>query len=76
MEFSWSKYLVLRAGYMYEESIFDNAEKLTASTGFAAGASIEVPFKKDSDGGFSIDYAYQASNPFSGSHSIGVRVHL
>lgn len=76
MEFKWSKYLVLRAGYVYENGLLDDAVRMTALTGFSAGVSIGAPFKKGEEGGFSIDYAYQSSNPFAGSHSIGVRLHL
>ena len=76
LEFKWSKYLVLRAGYVYENDIMNDALRMTALTGFSAGASIGMPFKKGEEGGFSIDYAYQSSNPFAGSHSIGVRIHL
>lgn len=76
LELKWSKYLVLRAGYVYENDMFDETLRMNVLTGFAGGVSIEVPFKKGEEGGFSVDYAYQSSNPFAGSHSIGVRIHL
>ena len=74
--FKWGQFLELRVGYGYEEGIMDDALRTTASTGFAGGISIGAPFKKGEEAGFSIDYAYQTSNPFAGSHSIGVRIHL
>ncbi len=76
MEFKWSKFLVLRAGYTYEQGIFDDVQRMNALSGFAAGISIGAPFKKGDEAGFSIDYAFQTSNPFAGTHSIGVRLHL
>jgi len=76
MEFKWSDYLVLRGGYTYEKGLLNVAERMNVLTGFAAGISIGAPFKKGDEAGFSIDYAYQTSNPFAGTHSIGVRLHL
>ncbi len=76
IHFKWGQFLELRAGYGYENGILDDQTRATASTGFAAGLSIGAPFKKGKEGGFSIDYAYQSSNPFAGSHSVGIRVHL
>lgn len=76
LEFKWSDYLVLRGGYTYENGILDDTQRMNALTGFAAGISIGSPFKKGDEAGFSIDYAFQTSNPFAGSHSIGIRLHL
>jgi hypothetical protein len=42
-------------------------------SGFAAGVTIEVPTKKDSTGKFGFDYAYLATNPFSGTHQFSIR---
>ena len=78
LRYSFSKYLVLRLGYVIENGIWDEAERMSANTGLAAGVSVQVPFnrKKKDSGGFSIDYAYQDTNPFAGTHSIGVRIYL
>lgn len=76
MEFKWSQFLVLRVGYTYENGILDNTLRMNALSGFAAGISIGAPFKKGDEAGFSIDYAFQTTNPFAGTHSIGVRLHL
>lgn len=75
LRFSFSKILVLRAGYVFENDIFNDELRMNAHTGLTAGASIEVPINKEG-GGISVDYAYQASNPYSGTHSIGIRLHL
>jgi hypothetical protein len=75
LRFGFGQILVLRAAYVFEKGIFDDAERMSAYTGLKAGVSLEVPINKEG-GGISIDYAYQSSNPFSGSHSIGIRIHL
>jgi hypothetical protein len=75
-EVNLMKYLILRASYVYEEGIISSTDRTSALTGFAGGASLEIPFKKGEEAGFSIDYAYQSSNPFAGCHSVGVRIHL
>ncbi len=76
LHFKWGQYLELRAGYGYENGIWNDEERITALTGFSGGLSIGAPFKKGKKAGFSIDYAYQTSNPFEGCHSVGVRIHL
>lgn len=75
LEYKWSKYLMLRAGYTYENGLVTDVDRTTALTGPAAGVSILVPINKDG-GDISIDYSYQTSNPFAGTHSIGARINL
>lgn len=74
VQYAWSKYLMLRAGYVYENGILDDT-RTTALTGPTAGLSLLVPINKEG-GSISLDYAYQFSNPFQGSHSIGVSINL
>jgi hypothetical protein len=74
LQYAWSKYFVVRAGYVYEEGIFD-ANRTTVYTGPTAGMSLLVPINKEG-GNIALDYAYQFSNPFQGSHSIGVSIDL
>ncbi|MDD3875691.1 MAG: PorV/PorQ family protein [Bacteroidales bacterium] len=76
LEYGLKNYLMLRAGYMYENGITKIAERTTALTGPTAGLSIQIPLKKESTSNFSIDYSYRTSDPFLGSHSLGVRVDL
>jgi len=76
LEYGFKNYLMVRAGYNYEEGITKTTERTTALTGPAAGLSIQVPLKKESKSIFAIDYSYRMSNPFQGSHSIGLRVDL
>jgi hypothetical protein len=67
--------LMLRGGLYTEKGIFNSNDSRTVYTGPAAGVTFEVPFneKKSTIG---IDYAYRATFPFSGSHTIGLRLNL
>ena len=70
LEYSFKEYFMLRAGYVYEEDIFDDNLRTTVFTGPCAGLSIQVPLGKSSTR-FGIDYSYRATNPFDGSHTFG-----
>jgi len=76
IRYAFDKLLMLRVAYVYENGIFDDTQRMTANTGLTAGLSIDVPLNKKSGSGVSLDYAFQASNPYGGTHSIGVRIHL
>jgi hypothetical protein len=77
LEYIWGKYLALRGGYVLDESIWGNEIKMSAYSGIKGGLSLMVPTGKgESKGSFSIDYAYQTTNPFAGTHTIGVRIDM
>jgi hypothetical protein len=76
VQYSYRNILFLRGGYVYEDGITDIAERTTALTGFTAGVSIEIPFKKGGEQTFAVDYSYRDTDPFNGVHSIGVRINL
>lgn len=75
-EYSLADYLFLRAGYTYEDGIFDADNRTSVYTGPSAGLSVQVPLNKEKGSSFSIDYSYRTTNPFSGTHSIGARINL
>ena len=75
-EFALRKYLMLRAGYTYEEGITNKSDRTTVYTGPSAGFSIQVPFGDEKEKAFSIDYSYRATDPFDGIHTIGARIKL
>ena len=64
----------LRAGFVYEESIFDALESTTALSGPSGGFSFKFPF---GEGGsdIGIDYAYRQSI-LGGIHSVGARINI
>ncbi|MBK7810167.1 MAG: PorV/PorQ family protein [Saprospiraceae bacterium] len=61
----------LRASYSYDIGDSAGAED-NAFTGLAAGASLNFPMDKKGNNILSIDYGYRHSNPFQGSHAIGL----
>lgn len=78
IEYGFRKMFMVRAGYRYEDGINNIETRTGAHTGFAAGMSIEVPFKKNDPNSPSlgIDYSYRTSSPFGGTHTYGVRFNL
>lgn len=74
LEYSLKSYLMLRGGYTYEDGIFDKADRTTVFTGPSAGITVAIPTNKEKGSSIDIDYSYRATDPFSGTHSIGARV--
>jgi len=78
-EFSLKNYVMLRAGYTYEDGIWDNIEtdmRTNVNKGLAAGFTVQVPLNKESGSSFAVDYSYRTTNHFSGNHSIGARINF
>jgi hypothetical protein len=75
VEYGWKNMFMVRAGYAYEKGITSKSTRTSAYTGPSAGFTVELPFGKNKST-FSIDYSYQTTNPFSGTHSIGARINL
>lgn len=75
LEYAFNEEFMLRAGYNYQQGLTSTADRSTAFTGFSGGFTIEVPVKKGGPS-FGVDYSYRTSNPFGGTHSIGVRLLL
>ena len=68
-------YVMLRAGYTYEEGIWDNIEsagKTNLNSGLSLGATVQVPLNKEKGTGIAVDYSYRESVSFNGTHSIGI----
>jgi hypothetical protein len=76
LEYGFRQYLMLRAGYAYEDGIFSMDTRTTAFTGPTAGITFEVPFGPDKKSTFALDYSYRATDPFQGCHTIGARLNL
>jgi hypothetical protein len=76
-EFSLKEYLMLRAGYTYEEGIGDDIESVdrtNVAKGLSMGLSVQVPLNKENGSVFSVDYSYRDTDHFSGSHTIGAKI--
>lgn len=72
-EFSFRDVFVIRGAYKHTMKqgvvVFEN----DLYTGFAGGFSVQVPMSKTSKTKFGIDYAYRTTNPFKGTHNVGLR---
>jgi hypothetical protein len=75
-EFALKSYLLLRAGYTYEDGITDKNERTSVFTGPSAGFSVQIPLNRETGSVFSVDYSYRDTDPFKGVHSIGARISL
>lgn len=73
LEYGFKEMFMARVGYRYDLGLGPNDEQHSVYSGLSAGVTIEVPTKKDSAGRFAIDYAYLATNPFSGTHNFSLR---
>jgi len=76
MEYGFRKMFMVRCGYIYEAGLLDDIERSTAFTGIAGGVSMDVPLKKGEGKKFGIDYSYRDTDPFAGTHTIGIRISL
>ncbi len=74
IEYALGTYLMLRAGYTYEDGITSKTERTTVFTGPSAGITVSVPTNKEKGSSIDIDYSYRSTDPFNGTHSIGARV--
>jgi hypothetical protein len=75
LQYSFKRILSLRAGYAYEDQMFNIDTRTKAYLGPAAGVSVDIPFGKDRLKRFGVDYAYRQST-FTGTHTFGVRLTL
>ena len=77
VEYSLKDMFMIRAAYKVETGLSaDRDFEQSVYSGLSAGITLEVPTKKGSDNRFGIDYAYRATQPFSGTHNISVRLSL
>jgi len=79
LEYSFKDLFMLRGGYVLQFGKGGQDIASSALTGPTAGATVEVGIgKKGSDKKtkLGIDYSYRLTNPFSGVHSVGLRIAL
>ena len=75
LEFGWKEMLMLRAAYRFETGQFKKDSRLNVYTGFAAGLTFDAPLKKDG-ARLGIDYSFRMTQPYAGTHSIGLHFNL
>jgi len=78
LEYALKPYFAIRAGYTYQDGIFSSsvADRGTVFTGLNAGFSVFVPFNKEKETGIGIDYSYRSTNPYSGTHCVGLKLNF
>ena len=81
LEYGFRSMLMLRVGYGYQKGIGNDDDtqdtyRTSAQKGLSAGFTIELPLSKEKGSTFGLDYSYRSTNPFDGTHSIGVRMSL
>lgn len=75
LEGSLKDYLVLRAGYSYEEGIWEDIESdecTNVNSGLSLGASVQAPLGEKMK--VAIDYSFQETEHYNGTHSVGARI--
>ncbi len=73
-EFNFKNFLMLRAAYRYELRAGEDTGRENVYTGFAGGASFIFKLNKTGKTKMGLDYAYRTTNPFRGTHNMGLRV--
>ena len=69
------KNLEIRAGYLWEQGLGSDETITTAYTGPAGGLTVKLP-TGSSGTVLGLDYSYRTTNPFNGTHSIGVKISI
>ena len=82
VEYGFKSFFMARVGYNYQNGITQPlsnnpilGQRTTVYTGFCAGVTLQAPFGKTHNL-FSISYGYRATEPYNGTHTIGVRITL
>ena len=82
VEYAYKTYFYVRAGYAYQNGITSSLSsnptdggRLTAFTGFCAGATLQYALGKRKTI-FGVTFAYQATNPYQGCYTIGIKLDL
>ncbi|HRH39453.1 MAG TPA: hypothetical protein PK760_13965, partial [Flavobacteriales bacterium] len=76
VEYAFKKMIHLRGGFLFEKTITNANERTTWYTGPSGGLSIDLPFGAEKKSSVALDYGYRTTSPFSGSHSLGIRISL
>ena len=78
IEYGFSRYFMVRAGYNAENGMWNPATAQTWYSGPSAGVSLGIPLVKKNKGNTRIllDYAYRFTNRWKGNHCVGIKVEL
>jgi hypothetical protein len=83
VEYGFRSYFSVRVGVDYQKGDFTalstnpaSGGRLSVFTGPCAGFTLQLPFGKNKASSFGVIYAYRATNPYQGCHTIGIRMNL
>jgi hypothetical protein len=78
LEYGLKYYFSARVGYTYQDGVFnsDLGERGEVFTGLSAGFTVSVPINKEKESGIGIDYSYRSTQPYSGTHSVGIKLNF
>jgi hypothetical protein len=78
LEYGLKYYFQIRGGFTYQGGMFENsvADRGTVFTGPSAGFTVSLPFNKEKGSGIAIDYSYRTTNPYAGTHCIGLKLNF
>ena len=67
--------LVVRGGYLWEQGLIGGSSDVTtAYSGPAGGIGLNLPAGEGAT--LKLDYSYRTTNPFNGTHTLGVKISL
>jgi hypothetical protein len=72
-EYAFNEKFMVRTGFDYQSGILGD-ERISAHTGLTAGATVQLPFGENLERNVALDYSYRASNPWGGTHSVGIKL--
>lgn len=75
LEASYKDYLIIRGGYLLENGIWGDIETeqcTNVNKGLSLGASVQAPLSDKMR--VSVDYSYQDTHQWNGTHTIGARI--
>ena len=75
LEASYKEYLIIRGGYLLENGIWGDIETeqcTNVNNGLSLGASVQAPLSDKMR--VSVDYSYQDTHHWNGTHTIGARI--
>jgi len=65
---------MVRTGYRYENGITSDVDRTTASTGIAAGVTVQYPIDDLGKNLVALSYSYRTAQQYQGSHCFGLRL--
>lgn len=78
LEYGLGQIFMVRAGYTYEQGMYNVDKCTTFYAGPSAGATVAVPLQKKDKGNAKlyIDYSYRFTNKWGGNHAFGLKLAL